>query len=79
MDIDDDDDDIYDDIIRHRETTRRTNWRHRSTSLSQRDVALAATIKKTLPRCKCGHALKNATLHSLSILQQQKFWLQCRL
>ncbi len=48
MDIDDDDDDIYDDIIRCRETTRRTNWRHRSTSLSQRDVALAATIQSSL-------------------------------
>jgi hypothetical protein len=48
MDIEDDDDDIYDDIIRLRAVTRRTNWRHRSTSLSQRDVALAATIHASL-------------------------------
>ena len=48
MDIEDDDDDIYDDIVRLRQTTRRTNWRHRATSLSQRDVALAVTINSSL-------------------------------
>ena len=48
MDIEDDDDDIYDDIVRLRQTTRRTNWRHRSTSLSQRDVAEAVTINSSL-------------------------------
>jgi len=48
MDIEDDDDDIYDDIVRLRQTTRRTNWRHRATSLSQRDVALATTINSSI-------------------------------
>jgi hypothetical protein len=35
-------DNYYDNIIRHRTIARRTNWRMRFTSLSQREVALAA-------------------------------------
>jgi len=37
-------DNFYDDIIRRRTIARRTNWRLRFTSLSQREVALAASI-----------------------------------
>jgi hypothetical protein len=48
MDIEDDDNEMYDDIVCLRQITRRTNWRHRSTSLSQQDVALAATINSSI-------------------------------
>jgi hypothetical protein len=48
MNYDDDDDDFYNEIIRLRHITRRTNWRLRSTSLSQRDVALLASIQSSL-------------------------------
>jgi hypothetical protein len=46
-DIDPDDfvDNYYDEIIRHQTIARRTNWRMRFTSLSQGEVALAATIE----------------------------------
>ena len=37
-------DNFYDDIIRCRTIARRANWRLRFTSLSQREVALAASI-----------------------------------
>ncbi len=40
-------DDFYDEIIRRRDIARRTNWRHCSTALSQREVALAATIQSS--------------------------------
>ena len=41
-------DNFYDDIIRHRTIARRTNWRLRFTSLSQREVALNASIASSL-------------------------------
>jgi hypothetical protein len=49
-DVDDDDfvDDYYDEIIRHRAIARRTNWWMLFTSLSQREVALAATIESSM-------------------------------
>jgi hypothetical protein len=49
-DIDPDDfvDNYYDEIIRCRTITRRTNWRMRFTSLSQRELALAATIQSSM-------------------------------
>ncbi len=37
-------DNYYDEIIRRQTIATRTNWRMRFTSLSQREVALAATI-----------------------------------
>jgi hypothetical protein len=40
-------DKFYDQIIRRRDIARRTNQRHHSTALSQREVALAATIQST--------------------------------
>jgi hypothetical protein len=40
-------DDFYDQIIRRRDISRRTNWRHYSTTLSQCDFALAATIQSS--------------------------------
>jgi hypothetical protein len=40
-------DDFYDAIVKRRDIARRTNWRHRSTALSQREVALAATIQSS--------------------------------
>jgi hypothetical protein len=55
MDYDEDDanpddfiDDYYDEIIRRRTIARRTNWRMRFTSLSQREVALVATIDASI-------------------------------
>ncbi len=48
MDYDDDDDQFYDEIIHHRDITRRTNWQLHSTSLSQHDVAVAASIQSSL-------------------------------
>jgi hypothetical protein len=48
--LEEDDDlvnDFYDQIIRRRSIARRTNWRHHSTALSQREVALAATIQSS--------------------------------
>jgi len=49
-DIDPDDfiDNYYDEIIRRHTIARRTNWRMRFTSLSQREVALAATIESSM-------------------------------
>ncbi len=49
-DIDPDDfvDNYYDEIIRRRTITRRTNWRMRYTSLSQREVALATSIESSM-------------------------------
>jgi hypothetical protein len=41
-------DNFYDDIIRCCTIARRTNWRLRFTSLSQREVALAASIASSL-------------------------------
>jgi hypothetical protein len=41
-------DNFHDDIIRRRTIARRTNWRLRFTSLSQREVALAASIASSL-------------------------------
>ena len=40
-------DDFYDQIVRHRNIAMRTNRRHCSTALSQREVALAATIQSS--------------------------------
>jgi hypothetical protein len=40
-------DDFYDEIVRRRDIARRTNWRHRSMALSQREVALAATLQSS--------------------------------
>jgi hypothetical protein len=55
MDNDQDDDNnddlidnYYDDIIRRQTIARRTNWRMRFTSLSQREVALAAIIDSSI-------------------------------
>jgi hypothetical protein len=55
MDNDDDDvdpdnfvDAYYDEIFRRRAIARRTNWRMRFTSLSQREVAFAATIDASI-------------------------------
>jgi hypothetical protein len=52
---DNDDDDfinednfIYDEIVHHRQTACRTNWRFRATALTQCDVALAASIQASL-------------------------------
>jgi hypothetical protein len=49
--VEEDDEDLvdnfYDAIVRRRDIARRTNWRHRSTALSQREVALAATIQSS--------------------------------
>jgi hypothetical protein len=41
-------DNVYDDIIRCRTIARRTKWRLRFTFLSQREVALAASIASSL-------------------------------
>ncbi len=41
-------DDYYDEIIRHHTIARRTNWRIRYTSLSQREVALATNIEESI-------------------------------
>jgi hypothetical protein len=47
--VDEEDDDLVDnffnEIVRRRDIARRTNWRHRSIALSQREVALAATLQ----------------------------------
>jgi hypothetical protein len=55
MDNDDDDvdpdnfaDAYYDEIIRPRAISRKTNWRMRFNSLSQRKVALATSIKSSI-------------------------------
>jgi hypothetical protein len=49
-DIDPDDftDNYYNEIIRRQSIARRMNWRMRFTSLSQREVALAATIQSSM-------------------------------
>jgi predicted RNase H-related nuclease YkuK (DUF458 family) len=49
-DVDPDDfvDNYYDEIIRRRTIARRTNWRMRFTSLSQREVALATSIDSSV-------------------------------
>jgi hypothetical protein len=52
--VDDDNDEdndveqIYDEIVRRRNIARRTNWRWRSTSLTQRDVAVASLIQSEI-------------------------------
>ena len=50
--VEEDDDEeieeIYDEIVRRRNIARRTNWRWRSTSLTQRDVAVAAYIHSSI-------------------------------
>ena len=57
MNVDDDEevddlhDHFYDQIIRRRNITRRTNWRHRANALSQREVALAAGIQLSANDC----------------------------
>jgi hypothetical protein len=41
-------DEMMNEIVRRRDIARRTNWRCRSTALSQRDVAVAATIHSSI-------------------------------
>jgi len=76
MDEDDDnnfineDNFIYDEIVRRRQTARRTNWRFRATALTQRDVALAASIQASLSFC---YSLMYLVIFQLYLLNQ---WIQ---
>ncbi len=45
---DEEEDEMMDAIVRRRDIARRTNWRWRSTALSQRDVAIATSINSSL-------------------------------
>jgi hypothetical protein len=57
MNVDDDEqvddlhDHFYDQIIRRRNITRRTNWQHGANALSQRELALAAGIQLSANDC----------------------------
>jgi len=76
MDEDDDnnfineDNFIYDEIVRRRQTACRTNWRFRATALTQRDVALAASIQASLSFC---YSLMYLVIFQLYLLNQ---WIQ---
>jgi len=61
---------IYDEIVRRRQTACRTNWRFRATALTQRDTALAACIQASLSFC---YSLMYLVIFQLYLLNQ---WIQ---
>jgi hypothetical protein len=77
-DMDDNDDDdfinednfIYDEIRHRRQIAHRTNWHFRAAALTQRDVALVASIQASLSFC---YSLMYLVISQLHLLNQ---WIQ---
>ncbi len=76
--MDDNDDDdfinednfIYDEIRHRRQIAHRTNWHFRAAALTQRDVALVASIQASLSFC---YSLMYLVISQLHLLNQ---WIQ---